>query len=304
MNLLLAFLLLSRPQATTQDSKPIYRFVAYGDTRGSSADDQDMHVQKAIVGGAVSAKPALILQTGDLVFDSSIPKLWSQFDAYMKPIWVAKIPYYPARGNHDDVGTSMYLAFMKKRIVPTWHNTANGSLLNYVVDKAPLRFIAIDTEASTAQGSSQYKWIESELLDAVKKHLRPIPMFHIAIHSIGNHGSNEKKQSELQPLFEEYRVPLVFQGHDHIYYRTRRHGTVYVVTGGGGAPLYDLHPGRDPRDQAADPSDPAWPEVSQAVHHYCVCDVFKDHIHVTVKAVDYKGPNPIDDFNVPLTARR
>jgi hypothetical protein len=32
---------------------------------------------------------------------------------------------------------------------------------------------------------------------------------------------------------------LIFGGHDHLYYRTKRDGIVYVVTGGGGAPLYD-----------------------------------------------------------------
>ncbi len=291
-----------RPQAPNAPAdKPIFRFVAYGDTRGHSADDHDMHIQKAIVAGALDAKPALILQTGDLVFDSSIPQLWDQFDSFMEPIWSAHIPYYPARGNHDDVGTSMYLAFMKKHIVHTWNgHPRTGNLLNYVVDKSPLRFIAIDTEVSAAPGSSQYKWIERQLAGADKKGLEPVPMFHIAIHSIGSHGSNAQKQGELQPLFEKYHVPLVFQGHDHIYYRTRRHGTVYVVTGGGGAPLYDLHPDRDPRDQAADPSDPNWPEVSQKVFHYCVCDVFKDHIEVTVRAVDFNGPNPIDQFSVPL----
>ena len=28
-------------------------------------------------------------------------------------------------------------------------------------------------------------------------------------------------------------------GHDHLYYRTKRDGITYLITGGGGAPLYD-----------------------------------------------------------------
>lgn len=301
MSLLLACLILAHSRPTAVEAKPIYRFVAYGDTRGSAADDHDMHIQEEIVAGALAAKPALILQTGDLVFDSSVAQLWDQFDNFMKPVWDSHVPYYPVRGNHDDVGTSMYLAFMKKHIVRTWQgNPRTRNLLNFVVDKAPLRFIAIDTESSTAPSSAQYKWIETELAGAAKKGLEPVPMFHVAIHSIGSHGSNAKRQTELQPLFEKYHVPLVFQGHDHIYYRTRRHGTVYVVTGGGGAPLYDLHPDRDPRDQASDPADPNWPEVSQRAFHYCICDVFNDHVEITVQAVNFNGPNPIDQFSVPL----
>jgi hypothetical protein len=43
----------------------------------------------------------------------------------------------------------------------------------------------------------------------------------------------------LDSLFQKHGVKLVFQGHDHLYYRTVRSGITYVVTGGGGAPLYD-----------------------------------------------------------------
>jgi hypothetical protein len=137
------------------------------------------------------------------------------------------------------------------------------------------------------------------MADGEKKGLSCVPFFHIALHSIGDHGSNTKKRAEIEPLFEKYHVPLVFQGHDHIYYRAKRHGIVYVVTGGGGAPLYELHADRDKRDPN-DPEDPNWPDVSASAHHYCICSVYKDHIEITVPAVRFQGPSPLDDFSVPL----
>jgi hypothetical protein len=281
--------------------KPLYRFVAYGDTRGRSATDYDMTVQKEIIARAAALKPNLILQTGDLVFDSSVPELWTQFDEAMQPIWAAKIPYYPARGNHDNLGVSNYEPFLQEKIVPKWQGVRpGGNLLNYAVDKAPLRFIAIDTESATNSASTQYAWLESELSDAVAKGLAPIVFFHVAIHTNGNHGPDLSKRADLEPLFQKYGVILAFQGHDHIYYRTRRFGIVYVVTGGGGAPLYNLHAGRDPRD----PGSVDWPDVSAKAYHYCVCEVYADRIDFTAVALrNVPGAAPIDRFSIPLALK-
>ena len=44
----------------------------------------------------------------------------------------------------------------------------------------------------------------------------------------------------LMPLLEKYRVTAAFFGHDHNYQHYLKNGIHYVVTGGGGAPLYDV----------------------------------------------------------------
>jgi acid phosphatase type 7 len=119
-----------------------------------------------------------------------------------------------------------------------------------------------------------------------------IPFFHKAIFSVGDrHGSDMKLQPVLHPLFKQHGVRLVFQGHDHLYYRTTRDGIVYVVTGGGGAPLYhivssELQPG----------------DIAKRLHHFCVADLFQDEIKVTVYAVARKraGVRAIDNFVVSL----
>ncbi len=301
MTPILALLALASTPIQMSPQQPLYRFIAYGDTRGRTKIDTDMTVQKEVIAGALAAHPKFIVQSGDLVNDSSIKPLWDQFDQIMRPVWNAKIAYYPAEGNHDNMGTTNYHDYLKSRIMPGWGKVRKGyELETYSVDEKPLRFIAVNTEDPTTEGSKQYKWLKHELADAQKHHLFAVPMFHITIHSIGDHGSDTKKQAQLEPLFMKYHVPLVIMGHDHIYYRTRRHGIVYITTGGGGAPLYDLHADRDPR-AADDPADPNWPDVSQKAFHYCVCDVYKDHIDVVVQAVHFDGPNPIDKFSIPLS---
>ncbi len=40
------------------------------------------------------------------------------------------------------------------------------------------------------------------------------------------------------PLFKQYHVNLVFNGHTHIYYQTIMDGVHYFTTGGAGDPYY------------------------------------------------------------------
>jgi hypothetical protein len=59
------------------------------------------------------------------------------------------------------------------------------------------------------------------------------------------------------PLFTRYQVDLVFSGHDHNYERSIVDNVTYVVTGGGGSPLYDN--GHSP-----------WTVYSEKTYHYCL----------------------------------
>ena len=45
----------------------------------------------------------------------------------------------------------------------------------------------------------------------------------------------------LTPMFEKYHVTAALFGHDHNYQHYLQNGIHYVVTGGGGAPLYDVN---------------------------------------------------------------
>ena len=71
-------------------------------------------------------------------------------------------------------------------------------------------------------------------------------------------------RAEFHDLFVENGVDIVFSGHDHQYYHTVRDGIDYVVTGGGGAPLYEI-----------DTEAPDWMsgDVGFSAYHYCVCSI-------------------------------
>jgi hypothetical protein len=43
----------------------------------------------------------------------------------------------------------------------------------------------------------------------------------------------------LGALLAKYKVEAVFAGHEHYYERRAVDGVLYIITGGGGAPIYD-----------------------------------------------------------------
>ena len=246
------------------------RFIVYGDTR----TNDDIHSNIVDKVTTLEPKPAFILQTGDLVENPGKLKQWAEFDRITAVLRSQGIAYYPARGNHDNNHNGEY----EQRVTEPFR--AGGNKLYYAFDKGNLRFIALDTEQElkpgkgTKPGSPQYEWLQSELQNARAEHKFVIPFFHKAAFSVGEHGSTDKVQKGLHPLFRQYGVTLVFQGHDHIYYRTVRDGITYVVAGGGGAPLYSLT-----HLSQGLPSD-----VQAQENHFCVLDVCAGQIAVKVYA--------------------
>jgi predicted phosphodiesterase len=240
------------------------RFVVYGDTR----DGHDVH--RKIVGLIMKQDPGMVFQTGDLVHNGNNESQWKIYDDITGEMR-KKMLVYPVRGNHDFGG-----AYYAERFTSPF---TNGSKDYYSLDKEKCHFIVLDVDehAEFSPNSDQYKWLIKDL-DAVKGKARHVfVFFHVPPYSIGSHGMNPEVQQSLCPVFTKYGVRVVFNGHDHDYYHTTRQGVTYVVTGGGGAPLY-----------AQDPSKGAIPgDKYEMVNHFCVVDVDGDA--VTVQAIRADG---------------
>jgi hypothetical protein len=107
---------------------------------------------------------------------------------------------------------------------------------------------------------------------------------HYPPYSSGNHGSNVTIRSQLAPIFDAHGVQLVINGHDHGYERTLPlrddqvqdepgTGTVYVVSGGAGAPLYGF--------------DGDWFTAhTESAFHYCLFEVTQDRLNMSVYRLD------------------
>jgi PKD repeat protein len=161
---------------------------------------------------------------------------------------------FPALGNHEGHAPLYYSLFS----TPAGGGT--GGEQWYSFDYGNAHFIALDTDYDYSLGSAQYNWLVRDL-QATQADWSFV-FTHYSPFSSGPHGGSANEQQLLVPLFEQYEVDMVFAGHDHLYERSFRNGVYYIVTGGGGAPLYSCGTTSNPLSQFCRP-----------VHHYCTVDI-------------------------------
>ena len=188
------------------------------------------------------------------------------FDIYAA--WLPFRPVFPVEGNHDSrPSNGNGVAYLDAFTLPT--NGATPAYPDhreryYSFDYGPVHFVALDTEFTfqdATRRAEQLSWLESDL--AATTQPWKIAIFHRAPYSAGGeHGSDLPVRSAFAPVFERHGVRLALSAHEHDYERTKplrdsATGTpvTYVVSGGGGAPLY-------PAGTAE------WTASSASRHHY------------------------------------
>ena len=72
----------------------------------------------------------------------------------------------------------------------------------------------------------------------------------VILHGTGPQGLGARLGELFEPLLLEGGVTAVFAGHDHNYQHHLVKGIHHIVTGGGGAPLYEVDPIPDARGSA------------------------------------------------------
>jgi len=119
------------------------------------------------------------------------------------------------------------------------------------------------------------------LIEEIKRARREVPdgwvfvVMHEGPRSSGPHGDNEAlREAGVERILRRLRVDLVISGHDHAYERGEDDGLRFMVTGGGGAPLYERRARRASTLSFA--SD----------HHYVRADVERDQVKFTAFRTD------------------
>jgi PKD repeat protein len=241
-----------------------FRFVAYGDTRTNAAD------HAAVVSAIIASNPRVVLHNGDFVDTGSKDSYW--VSAWFTPAapLIADVVVFPALGNHEGNATLYYNYFDP----PDGGGDYNERWYSFNYGNA--HFTVLDTEAPYTPGSAQYNWLVNDLQSAVSEWL--FVMHHRPPYSSGEHGGTESPNLEtyLVPLYEQYGVDMVFNGHDHDYERSLKSGVYYIVAGGGGAPLRNVNVTPNPYQQYA-----------ESVYHHCTIDV--NGTSATLRAVRNDG---------------
>ncbi len=206
------------PLTATAADQPTYCFAVYGDSR--TGDEAHRKVAASIL----AARPAAVFHTGDLVQDGTDEKDWKTFNAITADMR-ARAEFFPTLGNHEK-GSEKYFSNFGIPKDYRW----------YSVERGGVHMAVLDSESDLSAGSPQLAWLEKDLSGAGTPFVAV--MLHTSPYSSGPHGDDRKLKEHLVPLLEKYGVDVVFSGHDHDYERLEVEGVTYVVTGGGGAPLY------------------------------------------------------------------
>jgi hypothetical protein len=226
--------------AVADPSAPL-TFIAYGDTRFTQRDGVANAVaRRALVARMASEKPAAIFIGGDLVYEGSNP---GDYETYRTEtaVWSeAKIPIFPALGNHEFRGcekdVNPCLLNWWRAAVPSavrsfrWYSVALGR---------KILVLLLDSDSSLKPGSEQRTWFERQITDAgsqmefvfVVLHYPPVrdPIF-----------PRVKDEKEIARYLSNHAHSLqarivVVSSHIHNYERFRRDDVTYLVSGGGGA---------------------------------------------------------------------
>ena len=162
-----------------------------------------------------------------------------------EPFRKAGAPLLFVPGNHD-----LYHRWDRRALAQLQALPSDG--LWYAVDVGDYRFVILDTGTdlfgdsdAIPAGGAQIRWLDEVLADAEKRHLRSIVTFHLPPFSSAREDGSVPwlRERLVTGVLDHHPVSLVLNGHAHAYERVERpdpsgRPVTYVLTGGGGAPLF------------------------------------------------------------------
>lgn len=226
--------------APTFGTDESFTFAATGDSRSTT---QAMWAQTLDEIEALGAD--FLVFTGDAVEVGSLQfqwdTWWGQGSANGTTQRLAALPMLYAHGNHDLVGDPMWAMMAYPNDEQSYYVRYGNTL-----------FIVLDDSGTFRTNQRIETEIRAFLEEALEAHpdvTWRVVAHHKPVYSAStNHGSTRVLQENWMPVYEEYGVDLVFNGHDHNYERScavrggqcqaSGDGTTYIVTAGIGAPLY------------------------------------------------------------------
>ncbi len=282
-----------RTAPATEDA--VVRFAAIGDW-GAGTEEQ-ARVLEQIESWRAQEGLDLLLTTGDNAYGDGTHVEWQTnvFEPYRALL--AEVPMYAVIGNHDDK-TDDARPELDNLFVPAQALNEQDQERYYSIEWGPLHFVGLDTERALddmlpgllnpefKDPTQQDAWFRGDM----EANTRPwkIVSFHQPTFSNTEGRSPEMRMREaFVPMFEEFGVQLVLQGHNHLYERyhpirelqlttTEGGGVVYVTTGGGGKSLYD-------EDTDSDP----WQVTFKETYHFVYGVI--EGCTLTLSAVDLNG---------------
>ncbi len=277
-----------------------FTFGVFGDSRDDWSplyDNNDFSITADIARFVKEERPLFSIFTGDFVLDGNSEQRWNSCLSAMEPL-ISESVMMSCHGNHEQYAQ----AYFQRFAFPDNERW-------YSFDVSNAHFVCLDTglrdDREQELISQQALWLQEDLQSALTRGCDWIVIFlHRPPYASGGHGNQEDVISGFVPIFDQYGVDCVFAGHNHYYERSRPmrgsmpvapasdyylnpQGTVYVTTGGAGAPLSQL-------------GSANWVASSCQDYHYLNVQVLGDKaLRVTAKSRDGLS---LDQFTISRTS--
>ncbi len=217
-----------------------FTFINVTDSQGVTEQDFELWGNTMNQAFATFPDSAFIVHNGDLTEEPTDEQAWTNLFANASK-WVTRVPFMPVTGNHDEVDGEAS-NFVSHFNLPVNGEADSIAGTNYSFDYGTVHFVFLNTESNIKK---QTKWLRSDLENTKQ------PWTVVAVHQGPYGGNTNKKVKDWTELFDEFKVDLVLQGHNHEYSRSyplrdgkivgdgeaavnNREGTVYVVTNASG----------------------------------------------------------------------
>ncbi|HUJ19884.1 MAG TPA: metallophosphoesterase [Bryobacteraceae bacterium] len=216
--------------APAPNSTAPFEFVVYGDTRTR----HEMH-RKVVAAILKYATPQFVLHTGDLVADGADSAQWPVFFDIEREL-LRKAAFFPSLGNHERNNRQYYDFFD----VSTPYYSFNWGEAHFIVLNSDIGNVSQSELERNAFWSEQSRWLEEDLAKSQSAAYRFVFAHHPPLTAVARRQGDNPHMTALMPMFEKYKLTAGFFGHDHNYQHYLNNGVHYFITGGGGAPLYDV----------------------------------------------------------------
>jgi len=206
-------------------------FLVFGDSKGSK-------YFPGVLKRADSLQPDFCITTADLVNKGAGEQ--GKIDYKLldeKGGWfMRKYPMWPTVGNHEESGG--------ENGIENFTNFFGMKTDMYSFEYGNAKFIALPWPKIN-NNKKKLKWLKKELRKGKNKHI--FIYKHRPNYTLGHKSYKdvEGTETKMTQLFDKYNVTAVFSGHDHIYYRTKRNNTNYIISAGAGASIYSLKREKD-----------------------------------------------------------
>jgi hypothetical protein len=215
---------------TAPNGPAAFQFVVYGDTRTRH------EVHRKVVNAIVKySSPEFVLHTGDLVADGADSSQWPVFFDIEREL-LRKAAFFPSLGNHERNDRQYYEFFG----VSTPYYSFDWGTAHFIVLNSDIGNVSSSEVTRDSFWTEQTRWLEEDLKKSQSADFRFVIAHHPPLTAVARRQGDNPHMTGLMPMFEKYKLTAGFFGHDHNYQHYLKNGVHYFITGGGGAPLYDV----------------------------------------------------------------